>query len=172
MKIKIASLFFILLLVGCSPKIDYSFFQENGQLVYVMEHKDETKAEFEAKNKRALLGASEKDYESLYYFLTPFLQIDSDSDSLSNAHFQYGTRLHSIVGETSYEIDETGQKLIIKKVKGSGQDATLNTFVFTFRIIDCETLQFLADESSDFEQILDNGFISVSDGAIFRLQKQ
>ena len=42
----------ILLLAGCSPKIDYSFFHENGKLVYIMEHNDKTKEEFESENKK------------------------------------------------------------------------------------------------------------------------
>ena len=90
--------------------------------------------------------------------------------SLSSAFFQYGTRLHSISSEYSYEINETEQTLIIKKNTLSNSDSMPNILLFTFRIIDCETLQFLANESSAFEQILDTGFLSVPDGAIFHLE--
>lgn len=162
----------ILLLAGCSPKIDYAFFQENGKLIYVMEHNDKTKEEFESENKKLITNLSEKRYEEFYNLLTPSLTLQPDENILPCATFEFGSIYDWISdrNQVKYEIDETTQKIIVSGSITAG-DSTLDDFVYTFKIIDCEKLQFIAEESSSVNNYVELGFISVSDGAIFHLQK-
>lgn len=161
----------LLLITGCSSKIDYSFFYQNGRLTYVMEHTDETKAEFEAEHKRfGIDEASPQSYELSYNLVTPYVTIETNGHYYPRAEFQFGSAINRTDSreEESYEIDEAAQKLFIKgKVRVEN-----DPFVYTFKIIDCETLQFIAAESSSVEYgVEERLWISVPDGAIFHLEK-
>lgn len=163
----------ILLLAGCSPKIDYSFFQESDELLYVMEHNDKTKAEFESENKKTLVNYSEKSYETLYRLLTPYVIIRAEGNLLPHAAFEFGSVFNRFDTRTDekYEIDEAAQKLTISGITTAGDDSHIGAFTYTFKIIDCETLQFIANESSSVDYGVEPSFLSVPDGAIFHLQK-
>lgn len=162
----------ILLLAGCSPKINYAFFQENGKLIYVMEHNDKTKEEFESENKKLVTKLSEKRYEEFYNLLTPSLILQPDENIFPRAAFEFGSIYNWVTSrnQIKYEIDETTQKIIVSGSITAG-GSTIEDFVYTFKIIDCEKLQFIAEESSSVNNYVEPGFISVSDGAIFHLQK-
>lgn len=161
----------LFLITGCSPKIDYSFFYQNGRLTYVMEHTDETRSEFEAEHKRfGISEVSPQNYELSYKLVTPYVTIETNGHYYPRAEFQFGSTINRTDNreEEHYEIDETAQKLFINgKVRGHDEP-----FIYTFKIIDCETLQFIAAESSSVEYgVEERLWISVPDGAIFHLEK-
>lgn len=174
MKKSFWGLLMLLFLLGCTSKVDYAFFEENDTLIYVMKHTDKTKEEFERDNKREIsMKSDEKAIEELYSLLTPSLTLYSNENVLPRVDFQYGSIYDWITDrmEVKYEIDEKAEKLIISgKIKsGDGQNA--ESFVYTFRILDCETLEFVEKESSDITTYVDPHYITVSDGAIFCLEK-
>ncbi len=173
MKKLLLCLCMILLLAGCSPKIDYTFFQENGQLIYVMEHNDKTKEEFESENKKLIADLNEKHYEEFYTLLTPSVILQPDENLHPRAAFEFGSIYDWVAdrNDIKYEFDESEPKLIISGNIIAGTVGYIDDFIYTFKILDCETLQFIADESSDTNSFVQAGFISVSDGAIFHLQK-
>lgn len=162
------SLIFSILL--CShKKMDYSHFLNNGTLIYVMEHNDKTKEEFEEENQRYIEINSKNNFpQEMYRLLTPSIILYTNKDGIYDCDFVFGN-LFSITSmeKSEYEIIQD-EKLLILKFKTRN-----NEFIqLYFRIINNNTLRFISEKSSDIKKFEDKSFISLSDDALFFLEKE
>ena len=156
----------LLLISGCSKaSINYSFFQEGDNKLYVMELTEESLAEFETKNGNLLQDLDGTEKEELLKLSTPSLTFYTENANIFPCYFEYGSIYNMLdMDECRYEISEE-ENILAVYISCMGQDTE-----YAFEILDEHTLKFVQEKSSELLYVEKNR-ISIPDGAIFRYEE-